>query len=78
MKDQYGNMTYAKGFTADGDQYEEDLEKEALEVAEQSDKIVVFAGLPDVFESESYDREHMRLPDCQNQLIEKLTKLGNR
>ena len=76
LKDQYGNMTYAKGFTADGDQYEEDLEKEALEVAEQSDKIVVFAGLPDVFESESYDREHMRLPDCQNQLIEKLTKLG--
>lgn len=76
LKDQYGNMTYAKGFTADGDQYEEALEKEALEVAEQSDKIVVFAGLPDVFESESYDREHMRLPDCQNQLIEKLTKLG--
>ncbi len=76
LKDQYGNMTYAKGFTTDVDQYEEALEKEALEVAGQSDKIVVFAGLPDVFESESYDREHMRLPNCQNQLIEKLTKLG--
>ena len=40
---------YAKGFTTDGDQYEEALQKEALEVAGQSDKIVVFAGLPDVF-----------------------------
>ena len=76
LKDQYGNMTYAKGFTTDGDQYEEALQKEALEVAGQSDKIVVFAGLPDVFESESYDRDHMCLPNCQNQLIEKLTKLG--
>lgn len=63
LKDQYGNMTYAKGFTTDGDQYEEALQKEALEVAGQSDKIVVFAGLPDVFESESYDRDHMCLPN---------------
>ena len=30
----------------------------------------MFAGLPDVYESEGYDRTHMRLPDCQNRLIE--------
>lgn len=76
LKGQYGNMTYAKGFVTDRDQCEETLEKEALEVASQSDKIVIFAGLPDMFESECYDRAHMRLPDCQNQLIEKLTKIG--
>lgn len=31
---------------------------------------VVFAGLPDAYESEGYDRSHMRMPDCQNRLIE--------
>jgi Glycosyl hydrolase family 3 C terminal domain. len=30
----------------------------------------VFAGLPDAYESEGYDRTHMRLPECQNRLIE--------
>jgi len=30
----------------------------------------VFAGLPDAYECEGYDRAHMRLPDCQNRLIE--------
>ena len=32
----------------------------------------VFAGLPDSFESEGYDRSHMRLPDCQNRLIREI------
>ena len=31
---------------------------------------VVFAGLPDAYESEGYDRTHMRMPDSQNRLIE--------
>ena len=30
---------------------------------------VIFAGLPEMFESEGADRRHMRLPDCQNNLI---------
>lgn len=33
---------------------------------------IEFAGLPDSFESEGYDRTHMRLPDCQNRLIEEI------
>jgi len=31
---------------------------------------VVFAGLPDSYESEGYDRTHMRIPDCQVRVIE--------
>jgi len=30
---------------------------------------VIFAGLPDAFETEGADRDHMRLPDNQNELI---------
>jgi len=64
------DVTYVKGFCADGDNYDEALAKEAIEAAKDADKVVIFAGLPDSFESEGYDRTHMRLPDCQNRLIE--------
>lgn len=66
------NVTYVKGFCADQDIYEETLAKEAIEAAKNADKVVIFAGLPDSFESEGYDRTHMRLPDCQNRLIEEI------
>ena len=72
----YGDILYAEGFPADRNMLDEKMQAEALAVAEKADRIVVFAGLPDVFESESYDRSHMHLPSCQDALIEKLTKLG--
>jgi beta-glucosidase len=69
-------VTYAEGFPADRDEISDERFSEAISAAEGADKILVFAGLPDLFESEGYDREHMRLPICQNQLIEKLITLG--
>lgn len=66
------NVRYAKGFPADNDIYDEALAKEALETAKGADKAVIFAGLPDSFESEGYDRSHMRLPECQNRLIDEI------
>ena len=39
-----------------------------------ADKAVVFAGLPESFESEGYDRKHMHLPECQNKLIAEIVK----
>lgn len=73
---EYGTVEYAQGFPADADQTDEALFDEAVKTASRADKIVVFAGLPDVFESEGYDRVHMQLPDCQNALIERLLALG--
>ena len=75
LAEQYGNIVYAEGFPADKDYADESLFSEALKTAESADKIVVFAGLPDVFESEGYDRNHMHLPECQNALIERLLTL---
>ena len=62
-------VTYAEGFPADKDLYDEKLAAEAVQAAKTADKVVIFAGLPDSFESEGYDRSHMRLPECQNRLI---------
>ncbi len=33
-----------------------------------------FAGLPDSFESEGFDRKHLNLPRCQNRVIEAVSK----
>ena len=41
-----------------------------MEAARKAKVAVVFAGLPDAYESEGYDRPHMRMPECQNRLIE--------
>ena len=62
-------VIYAEGFPADKDLYDEKLAAEAVQAAKAADKVVIFAGLPDSFESEGYDRSHMRLPECQNRLI---------
>ena len=42
----------------------------AVEAAANADVAVIFAGLPDSFESEGYDRKHLGMPNCQNALIE--------
>lgn len=65
--------SYAEGFHAKDDEYDEKLFKKALDKAKEADKVVVFAGLPDSYESEGYDRKHMELPKVQNDLIEALT-----
>ena len=63
-------VTYAQGYETSDDVIRDDLIAEAVAAAKAAKVAVVFAGLPDIFESEGYDREHMRLPDCQNALIE--------
>ena len=75
LKDSYGDIIYAKGFSSEEDNMDLELMDEAVKTAQLADKIVVFAGLPDIFESESYDRSHMNLPKCQTYLIEKLSAM---
>src|SRR5699024_5584509 len=62
-------VSYVEGFPADRDQRDEDEFLRAVNAAEEADVAVIFAGLPEIFESEGADRRHMRLPDCQNNLI---------
>lgn len=69
------NVVYAKGFDDAKDETDEALLKEAVEAAKNADAAVIFAGLPDSFESEGYDRKHMRLPDCQNRLIQAVAEV---
>lgn len=67
-------VTYAQGYETADDVIRDDLMAEAVAAAKAAKVAVVFAGLPDTFESEGYDREHMRLPNCQNALIEAVAR----
>ena len=68
-------VSYAEGFSSSKDLYDKELAADAVEAARRADKAVIFAGLPDSFESEGYDRSHMKLPECQDRLIRKIAEV---
>lgn len=70
--------SYAPGYTENGEAPDEALLAEACALAEQADVAVVFAGLPAVYESEAFDREHMALPAGHTALIEGVAKANPR
>lgn len=51
-----------------------ELKTQAVKAAKDYDKVVVFAGIPDLIESEGYDRTSIRMPQEQNDLIFELIK----
>ena len=67
-----GQITYAQGYDTDTEEPDEALIAEAAAAAAKADKAVIIAGLPDSFESEGYDRTHMRMPRCQDELIRRV------
>lgn len=69
------HVVYAQGYHTEEDQVDEVLEQEAVAAAAKAEVAVIFAGLPDSFESEGYDRTHMKMPKCQNHLIERIAQV---
>lgn len=69
-------ITYAQGYDVKDEEPDEALIAQAVEAAAHADKAVIVAGLPDSFESEGYDRTHMRMPRCQVELIERVAKVN--
>lgn len=68
-------VTYAQGCRTDIDETDEALLAEAIRTAREAEVAVLFTGLPDAFESESYDRNHMQMPRCQLHMIEEICKV---
>ena len=63
------NGAYAPGCDERGDTSDE-LIAEAVENAKNADAAVVFAGLPDRYESEGFDRDDMKMPAGHLRMIE--------
>lgn len=66
------NITYAQGYQLEKDEILPALEDAAVAAARDAEVAVIFAGLPDSFESEGFDRTHLDMPACQNHLIERI------
>lgn len=66
---------HARGFDQYGKKSKK-LVKEAVKLFETADKCVLFLGLDDVTESEGKDREDLKLPQNQLELLAELKKVG--
>ena len=63
-------VTYVQGYSVARDEATDEMIAEAVAAAKNAKVAVIFAGLPDSYESEGYDRTHMHMPACQNAVIE--------
>lgn len=67
---------YAPGYTLMNDGYNEKLYNDAIALAKTREKVVIFAGLTDSYESEGYDRKHLSIPECHIRLINEISKFN--
>ena len=65
-------LTYAPGYSVTGDTVDETLIREAVDIAQGADVVVICAGLTDMYEIEALDRQHMKLPAGHDALIQRL------
>lgn len=68
-------IVYAQGYAIDSDENDPALLNEAKQAAGAAEAVIIFAGLPDRYESEGYDRTHLRMPANQEQLIEAIAEV---
>ncbi|MCM1415290.1 MAG: glycoside hydrolase family 3 C-terminal domain-containing protein [bacterium] len=76
LEDAHVSFDYADGYRQDSVEPDAQMIREAVKTARGKEVVLVFAGLPDIAESEGYDREHMELPPAHNALIEALAEVN--
>ncbi|MDR1785148.1 MAG: glycoside hydrolase family 3 C-terminal domain-containing protein [Spirochaetaceae bacterium] len=75
LKNMGADIEYAPGYlTGEKSGDEETLLNEACALAVQKDMAIIFAGLPDEYESEGFDRVSLDMPQSHNRLIEMVAK----
>lgn len=73
---QRSNAIYGQGYQLADETTHEALIEQALEVAKDADKVVIFAGYPESYESEGFDKQKMTLPTNQIELIKAVSQMG--
>ncbi|MEG2625278.1 MAG: glycoside hydrolase family 3 C-terminal domain-containing protein [Christensenella sp.] len=73
---EYGiDYTYSQGFAIADESPNEALAEAAEQTARECDTAVIIVGLPPRYEVEGIDRTHMRIPNNQINLIERIAKI---
>ena len=70
----FPDLVYARGFSSENNDFDENLLKEAISAAKNADKVLIFAGLPDSYESEGFDRKDMKLPSVHDRIIHEIIR----
>ncbi|MCM1335020.1 MAG: glycoside hydrolase family 3 C-terminal domain-containing protein [Bacteroides sp.] len=73
----FAKVTYAKGYSLERDDDRSRID-EAVSAAEGKDAVVLFAGLPDSYESEGFDRTHLNIPEGQIELIRRVYEVNQK
>ena len=68
---------YAPGYDSSKDVVSSELILEALETAKKAENVLLFVGLPNAFEAEGYDMDHMEIPLQHQQLINEVVKANS-
>lgn len=68
-------FSFASGYNTEGETDDAKI-AEAVQNAKNSEVVIVFAGLPDSYESEGYDRNNMDLPAGHNKLIAAVSEVN--
>ena len=74
------NITFAPGYEVDDDHPElvdTLMVEEAVEAAKGADVVIICVGLPEIMESEGFDRVHMRMPAQHNALVDAVSKANS-
>jgi len=71
-------IPYAAGYGVRDRLPDEALIAEAVKVARRVETVVLFIGLPDIYETEGIDRPHMRLPEAHNALLDAVVAVNPR
>jgi len=72
------NISFAPGYPLKGDQVDDVLLCEAVAIAENTEVVVICAGLTDLNEVEGLDREHMALSQSHDALIDAVAKVHSK
>jgi beta-glucosidase len=76
LKESGVKVTYSEGYHLGSKQTDTNQLDEACRLAGESDIAIVFAGLPEEYESEGFDRTTLSMPDSHNKLIEAVAKVN--
>lgn len=68
-------VTYAQGYPTDTMEPDDAMIAEAVKAAQAADCAVLFIGITDAMESEGFDRKNMKIPACQEKLVEEVLKV---
>jgi beta-glucosidase len=68
-------FSFSTGYNTEGETDDTKI-AEAVQNAKNAELVIVFAGLPDSYESEGYDRKNLDMPAGHNQLISAIAEVN--